>query len=80
MTTETANKLVETIATLFDIAGCPPNELLNKWKEKPNAETLYKVIEDEEYTIISRFAGHEVRYLFHAAYRIADTIAIAETY
>lgn len=84
MTYEIGNKLVDTIATLLDIAGCPTMQLLNAWKENPKSETLYEEIENAEYIRIHQFAGQgvgkEIRNLIAAAYHIADTIAEAETY
>ena len=82
MTREIKNKLVDTIATLLDIAGCPTMELLNKWKELPTSVTLYDEIDNAGQILVKHISAkdikQETRNLFSAAYHIADAIAHAE--
>ena len=84
MTREIKNKLVDTIATLLDIAGCPTMELQNKWNELPTSVTLYDEIDNAGQILVNHISANnlkpETRNLFAAAYHIADTIAHAETY
>ena len=82
MTREIKNKLVDTIATLLDIAGCPTMELLNKWNELPTSVTLYDEIDSAGQILVNHISANnlkpETRNLFAAAYHIADAIAHAE--
>ena len=84
MTREIADRLVNAIATLLDIAGCPTTNLLNKWKELPTSVTLYNEIDNAGQILVNHIAANDIkpetRNLFAAAYHIADSIAHAETY